>query len=278
MSDGARQMYVGSRADGRTGRRADRSNRHRYRLLAADLDRRFVLNTQFQHQRMSEQDTGGRAKALPQHLAALLEASDEASKQTAWSRFLNAHSRIILHTAKSLGSGYDPIMDRYTYVLEQLRRDDFRRLRTFAAAGRGSFTTWLMVVARRLCLDHHRERYGRRRASGNPGVADRMVRRRLIDLLAEELDVAQLGNPAGTNPETELRAKELAAAFSAVMSELDARDRLLLTLRFEDDLSAREIADVIDFKTLFHVYRRIDTVLAEVRHALERRGVYGTAP
>ncbi len=227
---------------------------------------------------MSKHDTSGAAKTLPQDLKALLAAPDATSKQRAWSKFLDTHSRLILHTAKSLGSGYDPIMDRYAYVIEQLRCDDFRRLRRFAEGGKGSFTTWLMVVVRRLCLDHHRERYGRARGTGNPSAANRMVRKRLVDLLAEELDVAQLGNPAGTNPETELRAKELASAFSAVMSELEPRDRLLLTLRFEDDLSAREIADVMDFKTLFHVYRRIDTVLAEVRHALERRGVDDTAP
>lgn len=59
-------------------------------------------------------------------------------------------------------------MDRYAHVLDKLQVDDFRRLRTFVADGRGKFTTWLTVVVRRICLDHHRQRYGRVRERGRP--------------------------------------------------------------------------------------------------------------
>jgi DNA-directed RNA polymerase specialized sigma24 family protein len=49
-------------------------------------------------------------------------------------------------------------MDGYAYVLEALRSDDYRRLRAYAADGRSKFSTWLVVVARRLCLDLHLRR------------------------------------------------------------------------------------------------------------------------
>jgi hypothetical protein len=65
--------------------------------------------------------------------------------------------------ASSLGGDQDAVMDRYTDVLEQLRRNDCQRLRGYASDRRSKFTTWLVVVARRLCLDQHRQRYGRDR-------------------------------------------------------------------------------------------------------------------
>lgn len=50
--------------------------------------------------------------------------------------------------------GHDAAMDRYAYMLAQLRCSDFTPLQCHAADGRSAFTTWLVVVARRLCLDH----------------------------------------------------------------------------------------------------------------------------
>jgi DNA-directed RNA polymerase specialized sigma subunit len=59
---------------------------------------------------------------------------------------------------------------------------------------------------------------------------------------------------------------------------LEPRDRLLLRLRFDDDLSAREVADIMRFPTPFHVYRRLNKVLEILRHSLEQRGVDGPTP
>jgi len=44
----------------------------------------------------------------------------------------------------------DGAMDAYAYVLERLRERDCARLRTYADGGPARFTTWLVVVARRL--------------------------------------------------------------------------------------------------------------------------------
>ena len=88
-------------------------------------------------------------------------AETAAERERAWSEFLEVHSGLMLHVARSLGGGHDDVMDRYTFMLESLERDDYRRLRGFVADGRCTFSTWLIVVSRRLCLDHHRKRYGR---------------------------------------------------------------------------------------------------------------------
>lgn len=170
-------------------------------------------------------------------------------------------------------------MDAYAYVLEQLHRDDFRRLRGYVADGRTKFTTWLVVVARRVCLDHLRQRYGRPQESDSSDRDAQAARRRLVDLLAEELDVSGVADAtAAGNPETQLRANELSQALAGALSGFEPRDRLLLKLRFEDGLAAREISHVMGFTTQFHVYRRLNAVLEQVRAALRGRGVQDSEP
>jgi RNA polymerase sigma factor (sigma-70 family) len=169
-------------------------------------------------------------------------------------------------------------MDAYADLLEQLRCDDFRRLRAYTVRSRCKFTTWLVVVARRLCLDRLRQRYGRRHGTGHQSHEAHGVRRRLVDLLAEELDVSELADPADDNPETRLRSSELGGALTEALTALDPRDLLLLKLRFEEGLAAREIGQVMGFATPFHVYRRLNTLLAQLRTALARRGVRDSEP
>jgi RNA polymerase sigma factor (sigma-70 family) len=211
-------------------------------------------------------------------LSRLLEAADPAAREAAWKTFVEAHSRLLLYTARKLDRDYDATMDAYTHLLEQLRRDDFQRLRAYVADGRSKFTTWLVVVARRLCLDRLRQRYGRAQDAEPDSREARAVRRRLVDLLGEELDTADLADTSGGDAETQLRARELSHALTRVLGDLEPRDQLLLKLRFEDGLPAREIARLMRFATLFHVYRRINTLLEQLRAALARRGVQDSKP
>ena len=112
------------------------------------------------------------ARDLPPELAQILEACDSAARERAWKGFLETYSRLILHTLRRLGGEYDAIMDGYAYVLEHLRRDEFRRLRAYTPSARSQFSTWLVVVVHRLGLDHHRHRYG----SQKPSIAgDRSI-------------------------------------------------------------------------------------------------------
>jgi RNA polymerase sigma factor (sigma-70 family) len=217
----------------------------------------------------------GLSAASPAELAALLHAPTEAAREEAWAAFLAVNSDQILRVVRSLGSDYDGAMDRYAFVLDHLRLDDCRRLRGFARPGAGPFSLWLIVVVRRLCLDHHRARYGRSRetALGQPANEDRVSRRRLVDLVAGHMDTTQLAAPADAAPDAALVRSEQARALSQALEELPHRDRLLLRLRFAEDLPAREIARLMDFPTVFHVYRRLGKVLSTLRGALEARGV-----
>jgi RNA polymerase sigma factor (sigma-70 family) len=181
----------------------------------------------------------------------------------------------MLRVARSLGGDHDAVMDRYAFVLDQLRQDDYRRLRAFVRPGAGDFVLWLVVVTRRLCLDHHRMRYGRSRSHGAEGSSDesRRTRRRLIDLVGERVDPADLADATGDAPDELLMRVERERKLQAALTALEPRDRLLVRLRFSESLSAREIGDLMRFPTVFHVYRRLDLVLRTLRDALLRAGL-----
>lgn len=213
--------------------------------------------------------------APPQELARLLNASDPPTREAAWDAFVGAHSRLLLHTARSLNHDYDTAMDSYAYVLEALHEDGHRRLRAYSADGRGKFSTWLVVVARRLCLDYRRRKYGRSRDPSPEGRESHAARRRLVDLVSAEIDVTD-AVPTETDPAIELQQRERSATLESALRALPPRDRLLLTLRFEDELSVREIAQVTGMATPFHVYRRLNHVLEALRATLRRRGVEPT--
>jgi RNA polymerase sigma factor (sigma-70 family) len=215
--------------------------------------------------------------ALPPELSELLDAPDVRARNAAWHDFTQTYSKLLLHTAHSLGGGYDAAMDRYSYVLEQLQRDDFRRLRGYAADGRSKFSTWLVVVARRLCLDYTRQRYGRVR--GGTAADDlHERRRRLANLVGEQIDLTRLQDAAAPDPERVLSAREIHDVLASALERLEPRDRLLIRLRFEDELSAQEIASMLKLPSPFHVYRRLSHLFSVLRRTLLREGVQDPVP
>jgi RNA polymerase sigma factor (sigma-70 family) len=211
----------------------------------------------------------------PLELHQLCYAPDTLEREVAWDELIARHTRLLLSVAASFGGGHDAKMERYAYVLEKLREHDFRRLRVFKAQGRARFSTWLTVTARNLCLDHTRAQYGRSRdvADEAKSVALRHVRRRLADSLGESLNLDLIADSSTASADSGMMCAERDAQLAALLRDLPAQDRLLLSLRFEDDLSASEIKNVLHLPTPFHVYRRLNAVLARLRELLERRGI-----
>src|SRR4030095_1097873 len=72
---------------------------------------------------------------LPPELQRILNGTDAAAREAAWASLIQSYSRLLLHAAHSVVSDHDAAMDAYAHVLESLREDDFRRLRTYAADG-----------------------------------------------------------------------------------------------------------------------------------------------
>lgn len=214
------------------------------------------------------------ASQLPPELAALLGASGQEQVDRAWAAFVAHHSRLLLHAARSLGADYDGAMDRYAFALERLRDNDFQRLRGYVPDGRTRFTTWLVVVARRLALDHYRRRYGRAPGDADQDVSHRRaMRRQLADSVRDPTDPAELARPDQASPDEQLGATHRSESLAGALASLDPGDRLLLKLRFDDGLTAREIAGILGLPTVFHVYRRLNALYPALRRELEIRGV-----
>jgi RNA polymerase sigma factor (sigma-70 family) len=210
----------------------------------------------------------------PPPVARLLTAGSGPDADEAWAAFLAAYSPLLLRIAAAFAPGYDGALDRYAYMLDELRRNDCRRLRAYAADGRGRFSTWLTVVARRLCLDHFRHQFGRARGPErvrSRTSSSRAVRRRLSDLSSPVEDLALLPDLTLRDPGEVVDEHDRRAALRRALNELRPSDQLLLRLRFEEDLTAREIAPLLGLASQFHVYRRIETVCGMVRTRLTRR-------
>lgn len=219
------------------------------------------------------------AELLPPALAALLCAEDPATKDEAWSGFVAAYSRLLLTVARTIGQEYDLAMDYYTFILEHLHQHDCARLRGYAVQPQSEFATWLVVVARRLCLDRYRQQYGRvrpvtgRRSDLQSRQSDRRIRRQLVDLVTTPDTAFEVPDPSGLRADDAVGRAELIALVDAAMQHLPVRERLLLRLRFEDGMPARLIADRLGVPTPFHVYRALRTALGHLRSELARRGV-----
>ena len=214
---------------------------------------------------------------LPPTLARLLGAVGPAARERAWDAFVHEHSAIVLHTCRSLARDDDAVMDGYAHVLGALREDECRRLRSYAPDGRTRFTTWLVVIVRRLLVDHHRHRFGRSRSEDEAAREDRGARRRLAELVSEGIDPDELASSAA-DPDAEIRRLELQHALDLAIAELQPDVRLMLALRFEDERPIREIASIVGAPTVFHVYRRIDAALVRLRAAMARLGVHDSEP
>ena len=175
-----------------------------------------------------------------------------------------------------MGGDEDAVMDRYAFILDALKRDDYRRLRAYVNDGKSSFDTWLAVVARRLCMDEYRGRYGRAQSDAETPAARRTVRRNLSDLVGSELGLDSL-LAHGDAPDAALEQKEWRASLDAALARLETEDRVILRLRFEDDVSVPEIARLLGLGSPFALYRRISRILAGVRRTLEAAGIYDAA-
>ena len=217
-------------------------------------------------------------ESLPPELLQLLDAPPPSST-SAWEAFLATFSPLLLHAARFGAESYDEGMDAYAYVLDKLRADDFRKLRGFRPDARARFSTWLVLVARRICVDWRRERYGRPAAAEAPGAdSPREVRRRLIDLTTATLDLDTVMDPAAVDADEQLRRRELHALVHEAINDLDPRDQLLLTLRFVDALPARDIDAIQSWGSPALVYRRIEQLKTILRRRLARRGVDTPVP
>lgn len=213
---------------------------------------------------------------LPPVLDNLLSASS-ADKDEAWAAFVREFTPLLLNVARSVTTGHDATMDAYAVLLEAFKQDDFHRLRRYTVDPRSKFTTWLVVVARRICVDHIRARYGRLRDADSAEERERRARRKRLEELTSSSDDVSLIVDDSASADRRVCDEEVSSGLQSAIGTLAPGDQLLLALRFEDALSAAEIATVLRFESQFHVYRRLQYLLSTLREELRSRGIESAA-
>jgi RNA polymerase sigma factor (sigma-70 family) len=269
-------------------------------------------------------------RAPDQHIRESLRALSSDSPADAWAAFLDNYSPVILQVATLFESNADAVADCFLFVCEQLSKNGFRRLRKFQANGAASFSTWLRLVIRRLCIDWHRKEFGRSRifeSIGRLSDVDQAVFRTVFEdgtrpdsavsalrasfprLTQEELEESceriqrslssrqlwliaarkpklsslgvmladdgislqdQIRDPA-PDPETLAADKERRAALDRALAELAAAERLLIRLRYEQELTLEQVARLTDLPDPQTVDRRLKQILAGLRNAIGKR-------
>lgn len=213
---------------------------------------------------------------LPLTLENLLRTDPPSDE--AWASFAREYTALLLHVARSASPGVDDAMDAYAYLLEHLSADGCRRLRAYSSDPRSKFTTWLVVVARRICVDHHRVKYGRLRNDESSTERERLSLRRRLENLDDAPEFADsIADESAASAVLAVEQSELTNELKELRASLVPADRLLLNLRFDDGLSAAEIAVLLRFPSQFHVYRRINALLAEMKARLNARGFESAA-
>jgi RNA polymerase sigma factor (sigma-70 family) len=260
-------------------------------------------------------------------IGALLEKlrTDRASE--AWTDFLALYSDQIYKTARLTTSDEETAADCYLYICEQLCREGFKRLLHFRPGGPAKFETWLAVVARNLCLDWLRRRFGRNRAfrslenmtpiesevfrlhvqqglsldetyahlkpqntdltfeeveSADSRIQEALSSRQrwLLRQRSVERETVSVDTPAGEgavdleledpnpSPELELIAGEDRQRLDKALARLEPEQRLLIRLRFEEELSLVEIARLTGAADAQRAHHRLNLALGELRKFL----------
>lgn len=216
--------------------------------------------------------------ASPLTLTLLCTATDGSERDDAWARFVAEHSDVILHACRYVLHDHDVAMDGYAFVLDALRENGCQRLHAYVPREGTSFNTWLLVVARRLALDYYRHRYGRPRSLDESRRTDQAARRRIEDLLFDEIDPDEIANEKSDQPDASIRRAQLRHQLRQSIASLSTEDQLLLALRFRDARPVSEIATTLRARSVFHLYRRLGAVLSRLRTTLEHRGVDDPEP
>jgi RNA polymerase sigma factor (sigma-70 family) len=260
-------------------------------------------------------------------IANLLQRFNSADAGAAWAQFMDRYSPLIMSAVRQFEYEHDRRNDCFLHVCEKLVERDFRRLLSFNTRGDARFTTWLGTVVFNLCVDWHRQEYGRAqlltvitalpafdqevyRLRFEQGLSidscfetlaadfPDLTRRQLSDAMARvhrvltprqrwQISVrhrrrqrdAAAPEPESLrhldrSPEEEAQAQIEARRVHAALQAMPAEQRLLLLLRFQQGLTLKRIAAILELGDPFRTRRRVqaalDTLSAEIAR-LERR-------
>jgi len=264
------------------------------------------------------------AEQSPDYILQQLRASDP---HEGWIEFLEEYSGLIFQVGRHFERDLDRASDCFQFVCEKLSEDHFRRLLRFKPLGPATFSTWLRAVVRNLCLDWHRQEFGRHRPfrsishlstfdqevfkhvyergvsatetlpllqSRFPGVVPQRVaesrdriehqltaeqrwrltvrsarRAERVATTVQEAEAApvEFADPR-PDPEALAILEERRGALSRALDRLSKRERLLVGMRFEQELTLDQIARLLDLGNAQRADRQIKIILTRLREEL----------
>ena len=232
--------------------------------------------------------------------------------EAAWDQFLDRYRALVFAAIRHYVCDHDDVMDAFAWVCDGLRRDDFRRLRTYSASSshRARFTTWLVTVVRNLTVDWLRHRDGRPRPIGVDPSLSPLQRRILEEVFAKrssyveayeqirsrdvpgltfgvflkELAAAQrVASPRELSPlpwseppssgVDPAARRETKGILDGALGSLPTEDRVAVEMYVVDELPAADVARVLGLPNAKAVYNRVYRALLIVRESLERAGL-----
>lgn len=164
-------------------------------------------------------------------------------------RYQNDIFRFCLHYVRDVEVAKEMAQETFLRVFTARARFDAKR----------KFKPWVLCIARNLCLNELKHK-----------------KTVTMDTLEEYASTAreetgEVLRSAGDGPDEMVMAAERREALARVLQTLNEKSREILTLRFFEKLSAREIADIVG-STEGAVRTKLHRVLASLRekHAMDR--------
>jgi RNA polymerase sigma-70 factor, ECF subfamily len=143
--------------------------------------------------------------------------------QAAWETIVRQHWRKVFNVAYKFVGKHDEAEDLAQDIFLKI----FKALDTFDR--RANFQTWIISIARNLCIDHYRS-----------------VRKER-ETIAREVDAGELTPvSAEIGPEVALERSDLRALLQRALERLPVALRTAVVLRDLQELSYQEIADQLD--------------------------------
>ena len=193
-----------------------------------------------------------------------LEKLRAGDYEGAWSVFMDRHRRLLFAVVRRYVADPDDVMDAFAHACEQLRADEFARLKRYTADEdpRASFSTWLVVVTRNLVIDWLRARDVHRTgfAAGRPSPA----RGHAAVAVAEHLTNGSTGGDFAID------ARRIAGE---VLNGLDAEVRAAVQLFVVEEMSAADVARAVGWQGEKAVHNKVYRTLASIRENVAKRGI-----
>ena len=184
------------------------------------------------------------------------------SRREGWKQFVEEYSDLMFTIIKRVVHNEDEAADIYVSVLETLRKDNCKRLKSFR--GKSKFSTWLTSVVKNLIAD-----YFRRKGRGIEEILSIDDNEQPIPVVDKSLDPSLVL----IREESKKRLSEIKSYLLEAVSELPERDQLILKFRFQDNLKTKEIANILNFRGESEVYQRLYKLFNDLKKKLSKHRI-----